>query len=66
MSRINAAVLVAQAVRAGERANFVRHDPAVVKAAKQAFSDATQAARSTTELLLETRAAWQRSDRRHR
>ena len=66
MAHINTADLVAQAVNAAQRANFVRQDPAVVKAAKQALGDIARAGNSTTELLFETRDAWQRSDRRHR
>ena len=61
MGRINTALLIAEAVGAADRANFVRQDPAVVKAAKQALADVTQAGRSLGELILETRAAWHRS-----
>lgn len=66
MARINTAVLVAQAAVVADRANFVRQDPAVVKAAKQALADVAQAGRSTTTLIQESRSAWQRSDRRSR
>ena len=66
MAHINTAALVAQAVSAAQRANFVRQDPAVAKAAKQALGDIARAGNSTTELLLETRDAWQRLERRHR
>ncbi len=63
MGRINTALLIAEAVGAADRANLVRQDPAVVKAAKQALADTVQAGRSTTALILETRAAWRRSAR---
>ena len=66
MARLNTADLVAQAVSAAQRANFVRQDPAVVKAAKQALGDIARAGNSTTELLFETRGAWKRSDRGNR
>ena len=39
MARINTAVLIAQAAIVADRANLVRQDPAVVKAAKQALAD---------------------------
>lgn len=60
MARIDAAILIAEAV---DRTNFVRRDPAVVKAAKQAAADVRQAVRSVAELTAETGAAWQRSKR---
>jgi hypothetical protein len=67
MARINTAVLIAQAaVVAADRANFVRQDPAVVKAAKQAWADFAQAGRSASTLLQETHASWQRSHGRNR
>ena len=66
MAHINTAVLIAQAANLADRANFVRKDPAVVKAAKQARADFAQAGRSANTLLQETRASWQRSDRRNR
>ncbi|WP_205351530.1 hypothetical protein [Mycobacterium bourgelatii] len=67
MARINTALLIAQqAAIVADRANFVRQDPAVVKAAKQARADLVQAGRSATTLLQETLASWQRSDRRSR
>jgi hypothetical protein len=63
MARINTPLLVLQATDIGGRANFVRHDPAVVQAAKQARADIDQVRHSTYALLRETRAAWQRSAR---
>jgi hypothetical protein len=66
MARINTASLIIQATDVADRANFVRKDPAVVKAAKEAQADLTQALRSTHTLLRETRSAWQRSDSRDR
>jgi hypothetical protein len=66
MARIDTAVLIAQAAMVADRANFVRQDPAVVKAAKQALADVAQAGRSANTLLQETLASWQRSDRRNR
>lgn len=66
MAHINTAALVAQAVCSAQRAHFVRQDPAVAKAAKQALGDIARAGNSTTELLFETRDAWRRSDRRNR
>jgi len=66
MAHLNTADLVAQAVSAAQRANLVRQDPAVVKAAKQALGDIARAGNSTTKLLFETRDAWQRLDRGNR
>ncbi|WP_319436177.1 hypothetical protein [Mycobacterium sp. RTGN5] len=66
MARINTATLIAQAAIVGDRANFVRQDPAVVKAAKQALADFMQAGRSANTLFQETSAAWQRSARHNR
>jgi hypothetical protein len=66
MARINTPVLIAaQAAIVADRANFVRQDPAVVKAAKQARADFAQAGRSANMLFQETHASWQRSDRRN-
>lgn len=64
MARINNAVLIAQVALAADRANFVRQDPAVVKAAKQAFADVGQAGRSVAVLAEEARVSWQRHARR--
>ncbi len=63
MARIDAALLAAQAAVVADRANFVRKDPAVVKAAKQAAADVRQSLRSISELTAEASAAWQRSAR---
>ena len=64
MARINNAVLIAQVALAADRANLVRQDPAVVKAAKQAFADVGQAGRSVAVLVEEARGSWQRHARR--
>lgn len=61
MARINTAALIAQAAIAAGHANFVRQDPAVVKAAKQARADIVQAGTSARSLLFEARASWHRS-----
>jgi hypothetical protein len=67
MTRINTAKLVGEATDFADRANFVRSEPAVVKAWKEASSDLHQAARSTNVAFLETKSAWERSgDRRLR
>lgn len=67
MARINTGRLVIQATDIADRANFVRTDPAVVKAWKEASSDLHQAVRSTTVAALETKSAWGRAgDRRLR
>jgi hypothetical protein len=67
MARINTSKLIVQATDIADRANFVRKDPAVVKAWNQAGSDVHQALRSTTVAVLETRSAWGRAgDRRLR
>ncbi|MDP7704883.1 hypothetical protein [Mycobacterium sp. TY815] len=66
MARINTAVLIAEVAIVADRANFVRQDPAVVKAAKQARADFAQAVRSANNLLQEALASWQRADRRNR
>jgi len=64
MARLNTAVLI-QAAIVAERANFVRQDPAVVKAAKQARGDFAQAGHSARDLLHEALGSWQRSVRRN-
>lgn len=61
MTRINTTKLIVQATDFADRTNFVRKDPAVVKAWKEASSDIRQAARTTTVAVAETRAAWDRS-----
>jgi hypothetical protein len=65
IAHMKAAILIAQVASAADRANLVRQDPAVLKAAKQALTNVVQAGRSTNDLFLDTRAAWRRSDRRH-
>ncbi|WP_156298228.1 hypothetical protein [Mycobacterium paragordonae] len=64
MAHINNAVLIAQVALAADRANFVRQDPTVVKAAKQAFADVGQAGRSVVALVGEAHSSWQRHGRR--
>lgn len=64
MARINSAVLIAQVALAADRANLVRKDPAVVKAAKQAFADVGQARRSVAALVEEAHRSWQRHAQR--
>lgn len=66
MARLNTALLIMQATEVADRANFVRKDPAVVKAAKVAREDIVRAGRSTYTLAQETRSAWDRSDKRTR
>lgn len=64
MARLNTARLILQATEAADRANFVRQDPAVVKAAKVAHEDVVRASKSTYALARETRSAWRRSETR--
>lgn len=67
MARINTNNLINQATDLGDRVNFVRKDPAVVKAWKEASSDVQQAVKTTTVAVLETKSAWGRAgDRRLR
>jgi len=61
MSRINLNEFGAQAGGLANRANQVRTDPAVVKAAQDAWRDLRVARDSCTVLARETSAAWQRS-----
>jgi hypothetical protein len=61
MSRINLNELSAQAGGLAYRANQVRTDPAVVKAAQDAWADVRDASRSCTVLAREAGAAWQRT-----
>jgi hypothetical protein len=61
MALLKTALLIAQATEFAERANFVREDPAVAKAARTARVDVTQAVRSTSALMREMRAAWRGS-----
>lgn len=64
MARIDTALLVSQATGFGGRTNALSHDPAVLKAAKEARAHIVRAGNSTHALLRETGAAWQRSGRR--
>lgn len=66
MAQIKTAALIAQAAVMADRVNFVRQDPAVIKAAKQARADVAQAVRSVHDLLQEGGASWRTSDRRFR
>jgi hypothetical protein len=61
MSRINLNEFGAQAGGMAYRANQVRTDPAVVKAAQDAWRDVKDARDSCAVLARETSAAWQRS-----
>lgn len=61
MARINVNEFSAQAGGLAYRANQVRTDPAVVKAAKDAWADVKDARHSCTVLAREASAAWQRT-----
>jgi hypothetical protein len=61
MARININEFSAQAGGLAYRANQVRTDPAVVKAAQDAWSDVKDASHSCSVLAREANAAWQRS-----
>lgn len=61
MSHVNTTRLIAEATHLVYRADYVRQDPAVIKAAKTAASDISQAARSTVDLAQEISASWMRS-----
>ena len=61
MARINVNEFSAQAGGLAYRANRVRTDPAVVKAAKDAWADVKDARHSCTVLAREVNAAWQRT-----
>jgi hypothetical protein len=61
MSRININEFSAQAGGLAFRANQVRTDPAVIKAAQDAWSDVKVASHSCSVLARETNAAWHRS-----
>jgi hypothetical protein len=60
MARINRALLAAQVGDNVYRANLVRKDPAVVKAASQAKADTDQALRSVGALVREAGHSWAR------
>ena len=61
MARINVNEFSAQAGGLAYRANRVRTDPAVVKAAKDAWADVKDARHSCTVLAREVNEAWQRT-----
>lgn len=61
MSHINTARLIAEATHFAYRADYVRQDPPVIKAAKTAVRDISQAARSTIDLAQEVSQSWIRS-----
>ena len=63
MAHINA-TLLAQMATTADRVNFVYQDPAVRKAAKQAYADIKVAGRSCSALLNEASGSWRRSARR--
>lgn len=63
MARINTLSLAVQVAGVAEgiaRANRVRQDPAVVKAAKVAMVDIAQAGRSVGNFAYEARSSWRR------
>ena len=60
MAHINAKLLAQLATQA----NFVYQDPAVRKAAKQAYADIKVAGRSCSTLLNEASGSWRRCARR--
>lgn len=66
MTRLKTAELITTATYVADRANQVRQDPAVIKAAKEAWTDAKQAGRSMTALAQESQSAWRRSERQQR
>jgi hypothetical protein len=61
MARININEFSAQAGGLASRANQVRTDPAVVKAAQDAWVDLKDARNSCVVLAREANAAWQRT-----
>ena len=61
MARININEFSGQAGGVAYRVNQVRTDPAVVKAAQDAWADVRDASRSCTVLGREVNASWQRS-----
>jgi hypothetical protein len=65
MARLNTALLVVQVTEAARHVDEVRRDPAVNKAADQAWTDIKQASRSISALAAETRAAWARTSGEH-
>lgn len=64
MARINTNKLIIQAADIADRANFVRKEPAVVKAWKEATLDVQQAVRSVAVAASETKSAWGRAANR--
>ena len=63
MNALKIAALVSEMTDAAHRLNVVRQDPAVVKAAKQAWSDTKEASRSVAKLGIEVNLAWRRAGR---
>lgn len=61
MARLNTALLVMQVTEAVRHVDEVRRDPAVDKAADQAWTDIKQASRSISALATETKSAWART-----
>lgn len=61
MARIDSTRLILQALDTADRVNFVREDPAVVKAFKTAKDDGVQFLRSSSDAWHEGRLSWRRS-----
>lgn len=61
MARLNTALLVMQVTDVARHVDEVRRDPAVHKAADQAWVDIKQATRSIFALATETKGAWART-----
>jgi hypothetical protein len=66
MARIDTAKLILQATDVADRAYYVRQDPAVIKAAREAWADLAQARRSSSRLVMEAGSAWRRASDRSR
>ncbi|RYF60606.1 MAG: hypothetical protein EOO27_05200 [Comamonadaceae bacterium] len=61
MTKLNTGLLIIQATANLKRADEVRKEPAVVKAATQFRDDAKAAADSGAALMREAQAAWKRA-----
>lgn len=62
MAHINTAQMILEVTCAAGRLNEVQQDPAVRKTWGRAGTDLARAARSVSEAVIETRAAWGRSE----
>lgn len=62
MARIDKQAVLSEATEAARRVQFVRKDPAVIKAAKQAGQDLVQASVSFSALVAEVKGSWARSE----